>query len=41
MHGFCKLLQEAVKAAQWDLELTSLETELSADCNRVSIHSLH
>jgi hypothetical protein len=41
MHGFCKLLQEAVKAAQWDLELTSLETELSADCNRITSHSLH
>lgn len=41
MHGFCKLLQEAVKAAQWDLELNSLETELSADSNRASSHSLH
>jgi hypothetical protein len=34
MHGFCKLLQECVKIAQWDLELISLESELSSNSNR-------
>jgi hypothetical protein len=35
MHGFCKLLQDAVKTAQWDLDLSSLETELLNNNSRM------
>jgi hypothetical protein len=35
MHGFCKLLQDSVKAAEWDLDLNSLESELSNNNSRM------
>lgn len=35
VHGFCKLLQEAVKKAEWQLDLSMLEDELMPSSNQL------